>query len=1059
MGTTSVSRTNAPGGVPKREPRPIYLRAYAEPAIVKAPSIRREEIHPTGVVIVFDCETTVDETQQLRFGSYQVRINGLLREKGLFYDPDNVDDDELSALQHDRAADLNLRTVRSFVEEIFYDIGYRADAVFVGFNLPFDISRLAIGHQSAKRVRRKDGSVDRSMVGGFTFKLSNNPDRPNVRVKHLSRKAAFINFAAPDENPDGARISRGYFLDLKTLAGALTSRSFTLDRLAEFLDLPGKTPFRDFARKIDREYIEYAAQDSEVTWLCHQALIKRFNVHDLRPTEATQIYSEASLGKAYLKAMGIKPWLAVEKSYSARTIGRIMSAYFGGRAEVHRRREVVRTLYCDFASMYPTVCTLMGLWRFVIADGIEEHDATAEARAVLANLTSDQLGDQDFWKNLRVLVEVKPDADIFPIRARYGEGPSHTIGVNYLSAERTLWFTLADCIASTLLAGKPPHVVSATRFEAKSVQKGLSGVTVAGTGQAVDPVTDDFYRRVINIRRTVKAELKADKARGKSKIDIDRLDAEQLALKILANATSYGVFIELNVEDADDDGEDVRVHGADPAFPAEPGKIERPGIYFHPLLATLITGAARLMLAITECLALDAGLDWAFCDTDSMAFAMPAGMDADVFRERVEGVCQWFEGLNPYEEKGSILEMEDQNFATTDAPDGTKVVAKGPDGKPVHMPIYCFAVSAKRYALFNREPGGDIIIRKASAHGLGHLLAPYHEEDPDAPHRESGVMLWQEDVWRAIIGAAMAGHPRRVSFDWHESLTTHAASQHTASTPDLLRIFRHYNAGRTYPSLVRPFNFMLWFFAKRPADRVWDDPAGAVPWNPRERPPKAASPYHSDPRDVPDDEIFDRDTGEPVAKSDLRSYAEVMRGYHRSPETKFLGGGSHDIGPLRRRHVAVGPIYYIGKEADSFEETEEYGEDEDNVTLYGAPPPDRSAMVELIAAVPVRKLKPRAKVGHALIGRAARNDATVSDRLLLKVYRAALVIVEEERQADEDDAALYVWVKDWVDAHTIAELARSLPHDPSNLAAALSGRRLGKALAAKVRRFKAGLEE
>jgi hypothetical protein len=42
-----------------------------------------------------------------------------------------------------------------------------------------------------------------------------------------------------------------------------------------------------------------------------------------------------------------------------------MSSYFGGRAEVHIRRTVVQTLYCDFASMYPTVCTLMGLWWFV----------------------------------------------------------------------------------------------------------------------------------------------------------------------------------------------------------------------------------------------------------------------------------------------------------------------------------------------------------------------------------------------------------------------------------------------------------------------------------------------------------------------------------------------------------------------------------------------------------------------------------------------------------------------------------------------------------------------
>jgi hypothetical protein len=51
-------------------------------------------------------------------------------------------------------------------------------------------------------------------------------------------------------------------------------------------------------------------------------------------------------------------------------IGLIMSTYFGGRAEVHLRRTLCQVLYCDFLSMYPTVCTLMGLWRFVIAKGM-----------------------------------------------------------------------------------------------------------------------------------------------------------------------------------------------------------------------------------------------------------------------------------------------------------------------------------------------------------------------------------------------------------------------------------------------------------------------------------------------------------------------------------------------------------------------------------------------------------------------------------------------------------------------------------------------------------------
>lgn len=57
--------------------------------------------------------------------------------------------------------------------------------------------------------------------------------------------------------------------------------------------------------------------------------------------------------------------------------------------------------------------------------------------------------------------------------------------------------------------------------------------------------------------------------------------------------------------------------GGEP-FPITSDKIEEPGRYFHPLIGTLITGAARLMLAITERLVLDSGLDWAFCDTDGL---------------------------------------------------------------------------------------------------------------------------------------------------------------------------------------------------------------------------------------------------------------------------------------------------------------------------------------------------------------------------------------------------------------------------------------------------------
>src|SRR5205814_7813863 len=137
-------------------------------------------------------------------------------------------------------------------------------------------------------------------------------------------------------------------------------------------------------------------------------------------TLPTRIYSEASLGKAYLEAMNVRPWRQVQRDFPNETLGAIMSSYFGGRAEIHRRREVVRTLYCDFASMYPTVCTLQGLWRFVIAAGIHWADAGAKARAFLDECDLQSLHNPATCHQLPMLVKVLPDDDILSVRAQYG---------------------------------------------------------------------------------------------------------------------------------------------------------------------------------------------------------------------------------------------------------------------------------------------------------------------------------------------------------------------------------------------------------------------------------------------------------------------------------------------------------------------------------------------------------------------------------------------------------------------------------------------------------------
>ena len=160
------------------------------------------------------------------------------------------------------------------------------------------------------------------------------------------------------------------------------------------------------------------------------------------------------------------PFREVQPDFPPHLTGMIMSTYFGGRAEVRWRREIRQVLYCDFLSMYPTVCTLMGLWRFVIAQGMEWSDSTEEIRSLINSISLDELQRPEFWPLLTTLVRVAPQADIFPVRAKY-DGKSQTIGLNYLTSEIPLWFTLADVIAAKLLGGKSPEILEAITFSPK----------------------------------------------------------------------------------------------------------------------------------------------------------------------------------------------------------------------------------------------------------------------------------------------------------------------------------------------------------------------------------------------------------------------------------------------------------------------------------------------------------------------------------------------------------------------------------------------------------------
>jgi hypothetical protein len=183
----------------------VAVRAYAPLERERHP---RRRLGPPELVLVFDTETRVDHAQALLFGSYQIReAAGKLRQEGLIHG--ELDADEMAILrryvaEHDSrtGGHLRLHSRRSFLRQVFWPIAYKAHARVVGFNLPFDLSRLAWGWRRARN-------------GGFTLQLFESVDaagrvwpdlyRPELTIKALDSKRNFSSFTAPARLDDDLR--------------------------------------------------------------------------------------------------------------------------------------------------------------------------------------------------------------------------------------------------------------------------------------------------------------------------------------------------------------------------------------------------------------------------------------------------------------------------------------------------------------------------------------------------------------------------------------------------------------------------------------------------------------------------------------------------------------------------------------------------------------------------------------------------------------------------------------------------------------------------------------
>lgn len=608
-----------------------------------------------------------------------------------------------------------------------------------------------------------------------------------------------------------------------------------------------------------------------------------------------------------------------------------MTAYFGGRTEVRIRRTPVPVRYVDFASMYPTVFALLGLWGWVTAGRLVAEDATEDARALLGSLDRAALHDPAVWPRLAgVFCRVRPYGELLPTRAQYagsldstGDGSTTTnsaawtIGLNRLEVDTDLWFSLADLLVAKLLGQHAPEVLEAFRVVPVGVAADLRPIRLRGS-VAVDPRADDLFRLATE-----------ERARTKANPRLPAYERERLAqfLKTLANGGAYGIFAEVRQLDPVAGGTDVRVDGLWPinAHVATP---EEPGAYCYPPLAATVTAGARLLLALLQADVEARGGTYVFCDTDSLSIVssetgglvacphgaerLPDGVPAvrALPWAEVGEVLAGLETLNPYAPGtvASLIKSEPENFALDDP------------GRPVEL--RALAISAKRYVLYERH-GDEIVVRKASWHGFGLYRSPLPKRGAGEPPWEHPWPDWVDVVWRRFIAEA-EGLPVGPEPAW---FALPAVGQLPVSSPAVLRPFAALNAGKPYEQQVKPHGFLLLGHV----DALAPLPVGLTDVTPM-------APYTDDPAKLLSLPWRNRRDGRPIAvttrpggepgKVRLATIGDVVRDYRLHPEAKSGDGRGGlgrrgSVGVLPRLTVrAVGLPAHVGKESNRLEDVQ-----------------------------------------------------------------------------------------------------------------------------------------
>jgi hypothetical protein len=642
------------------------------------------------------------------------------------------------------AQNASVLTLPEFVSKEFLPLAHAGRAVVVGFNLPFDLARIAAEWEPKRKVAGKRA---------WTLSLIPRSNSrwayvPRLRVERVNSAMSFIRFTGTKGR---WRNFEGAFVDLRTFVRALTGEKHSLKSAGEAFNCVRRKTDADYHGPVTKRFLDNGLNDVELTWEVFSKCRERYATFGLK-VHPSRVYSSATLAKSLWEERGIVP-----PTLTAKLNGRLMAAFYAGKVECRvRAREVQDVAVLDFTSQYPSLYCLLGAERFLTARSIRTRKSTEVVRSWVDGLTVQDLLRRETWLDPRMwsLCEVESAGAILPVQSTFDANPTGapTIGWNHVTTEPvlTLPYMVADVLAAKLLGGTTPRIARATTFEPVGRQEAQP---VKVLGVEVGP-GDGLIQTLVEARIIEKR----DQTRGwKHRAD---------GLKTICNAGSYGIFVEVNRQNRSGK---VLIHGiADEPFETEEEEVEEPGADYCPLVGAALTSASHLLLAIVESQVGRLGGQFVYCDTDS-GFVSPSKIVGEVTAS--------VSGLTPYSVDAPFLKEETEDKAPR---------TEYPKGSADQQPRF-YGLSSKRYCLFvRRKDGQSHVLRTgkslgASDHGLGSYQV--------AKDRRT----WVGDLWERIIEKGTGAADDYVGVP--------ATSEFSLSTPNLLPRVRSLGD-------VRPFTFL-----------------------------------------------------------------------------------------------------------------------------------------------------------------------------------------------------------------------------------------------------------